>query len=117
MFITNKDVTERDIKDDENEIKQFLKDIRYNQRGDTKSNRSKRIGRLFDSIGEPTSQVISIPTSSEDERHRCDTGYYKQWTIEEEEEEEEEEQTDDETVKQIEANGLSKGNPINLMER
>ena len=40
MFITIKDVTERDIKADENEIKQFLKDIRYKQRGDNKSNRS-----------------------------------------------------------------------------
>ena len=43
MFITNKDVTERDIKGDENKIKQFLKDIGYKQRGDTKSNRSKLI--------------------------------------------------------------------------
>ena len=40
MFITIKDVTERDIKEDENKIKQFLKDIGYKQRGDTKSNRS-----------------------------------------------------------------------------
>ena len=40
MFITIKDVTERDMKEDENKIKQFLKDIGYKQRGDTKSNRS-----------------------------------------------------------------------------
>ena len=38
IFITNKDVTERDIKNDENKIKQFLSDIGYKQRGDTKSN-------------------------------------------------------------------------------
>ena len=35
IFITNKGVTERDIKGDENKIKQFLRDIGYNQRGDT----------------------------------------------------------------------------------
>ena len=39
MFITNKNVTERDIKGYENKIKQFLRDIGYKQRGDTKSNR------------------------------------------------------------------------------
>ena len=38
LFINNKDVTERDIKGDENKIKQFLRDIGYKQRGDTKSN-------------------------------------------------------------------------------
>ena len=43
MFITSKDVTERDIKGDENKIKQFLEGIGYKQRGDTKSNRSKLI--------------------------------------------------------------------------
>ena len=41
LFTTSKDVTERDIKVDENKIKQFLKDIGYKQRRDTKSNRSK----------------------------------------------------------------------------
>ena len=40
MFITSKDVSERDIKDDEIKIKQFLKDNGYKQKGDTKSNRS-----------------------------------------------------------------------------
>ena len=39
MFITSKDVTERDIKGDEIKIKQFLKDNGYKPRGDTKSNR------------------------------------------------------------------------------
>ena len=63
LFNTNKDVTERDIKCDENKIKQFLRDIGYKQRGDTKINRSKLIRRMFASIGEPTSHVISIPTS------------------------------------------------------
>ena len=55
LFITNKDVTERDIKGDEIKIKQFLKHIGYKQRGDTKSNRSKLIRRIFASIGEPNS--------------------------------------------------------------
>ena len=36
LFIANKDLTERDIKGDENKIKQFLRDIGYKQRGDTK---------------------------------------------------------------------------------
>ena len=36
MFITNKNVIERDIKGDENKIKRFLRDIGYKQRGDTK---------------------------------------------------------------------------------
>ena len=38
IFITNEDVTERDIKGDEIKIKQFLRDIGYKQRGDTKKN-------------------------------------------------------------------------------
>ena len=33
MFIINKNVTERDIKGDENKLKQFLRDIGYKQRG------------------------------------------------------------------------------------
>ena len=32
IFITNKDATERDIKANENKIKQFLRDIGYKQR-------------------------------------------------------------------------------------
>ena len=59
MFITSKNMTERDIKSDEIKLKQFLKDIGYKQRGDTKNNRSKLIRKVFAIIGEPTSQVIS----------------------------------------------------------
>ena len=66
IFITNKGVTDRDMKGDEDKIKQFLRDIGYKQRGDTESNRSKLMRRTFSSIGEPTSHVISIPTSSEE---------------------------------------------------
>ena len=117
MFITSKNVTQRDLKADENKIKQFLKDICYKQKRDTKSNRSKPIRRMLASIGEPTSQVISRPTSSEDEICRRDTSYYEQGGVgEEEEEEEEEEKTDYETDKQIEASGLGKGDPNNLIE-
>ena len=32
MYFTNKDVTERDIKGEENKIKQFLEDIGYKRR-------------------------------------------------------------------------------------
>ena len=38
FYITNQNVTERDIKGDENKIKRFLRDVGYKQRGDTKSN-------------------------------------------------------------------------------
>ena len=68
---------------------------------------------MFASIGEPTSQVISIPTSSEDEKYQCDTSDYEQGAVEEEDGEEE---TDYETDKQVEAGGLSKMNPNNLIE-
>ena len=114
LFITNKDVTERDTKGDENKIKQTLRDIGYKQRGDTKSNRSKVIRRMLANIGEATSHVISILTSSEDEKYRRDTSNYEQGI---EEEEEEEEETDYETDEQIEASGLSKADPYNLKER
>ena len=116
LFITNKDVTKRDIKSDENKIKQFLRDIGYKQRGDTKSNRSKLIRKILASIGEPTSHVISIPTYSEDEIFGRNTSEYEQGIVEEEEEEEEaEEETDYETDKHLEASGLSKADSNNLI--
>ena len=109
LFITNKDVTERDIKGDEIKIKQILRDIGYKQRGDTKSNRSKLIRRMFSSMGEPTSRVISIPTSIEDEIYCPDTSDYEQVIVEAEEEATDYE-TDYETDKQIEASGLRNPN-------
>ena len=115
IIITNKDVTERDIKGDESKIKQFLRDIGYKQRGDTKSNRSKLLRGKFASIGEATSHVLSIPTSSEDEIYLRDTSDYEQGIVEEEEEGEEE--TDIETDKQMQASGLTKTDPNNLVER
>ena len=88
MFITYKDVTGRDIKIDENKIKQFLRDIGYKQRGDTESNRSNFIGRTLASIWEPISQIeqsIVFP-SREDNIYRRDTSDYEQSAVEEEEE-------------------------------
>ena len=115
LFITIKDVTKRHKKGVENKLKQFLRDIGYKQR-DTKSNNSKIIRRMLANIGEATSHVISIVTSSEDKIYRRDTSDCEQVIVEEEEEEEEEE-TDYETDKQIEASGLSKADPNNLIER
>ena len=59
IFITNKNLTERDIKGDENKINQFLRDIGYKQRGDTKSNRWKVIRRLSISIASPRRDSFS----------------------------------------------------------
>ena len=54
MFNTIKDLIEGDeIKGDENKIKQFIRDIGYKQRGDTKSNRSKLIRRILVSFASP----------------------------------------------------------------
>ena len=76
---------------------------------------------MFASTGGPTSHVISIPTSNEDETYRRDTSEFEQGIVVEQEEEEEEEEetdlTDFETDKQIEASGLSKADPNNLIER
>ena len=112
MFITSKDVTERDIKGDEIKIKQFLKDIGYQQGGDTKSNRSKLIRRMFASIGEPTSHVIPIPTSSEDKKYQGHTIDYEQGAVVEKEEE-----TFYESDEEVKASGLSKIDSNNLVER
>ena len=67
---------------------------------------------MFASIGEPTSKVISIPISTEDEIYQPDTGDYEKGAIEEEVEE-----TVYETDKQIEARSLGKVNPNSLIEK
>ena len=95
MFITNENLTERDINGDENKIKRFLRDIGYKQRGDTKSNRSKVIGRLLISIASTRRESFSSESTVYD-------------TNGEEEEEEEEE---------IKASGLTKTDPNILVER
>ena len=44
MFVSNKDVTQKDIRCEENKIRLFLKDINHNRKGgDIKSNRVKLI--------------------------------------------------------------------------
>ena len=90
MFITNKNVTERVIKCDENEINRFLRDIGYKQRGDTKSNRSKVERRLSISIASPRRESFSSESTVYD-------------TNKEEEE--------------VKASGLTKTDPISLVER
>ena len=90
MFITNKNVTEGDIKSDENTIKHFLRDIGYKQRGDTKSNRSKVITRLLISMASPRRDSFSSESTVYD-------------TNDEEEE--------------VKASGLTKTDPNNLVER
>ena len=70
---------------------------------------------MFANIGEPTSHIISKTTPSEDEIYHRDTSDYEQGIVEEEEEGEEE--TDYETDNQIEASGLTKTDPKNLIER
>ena len=115
IFITNKDVTERNIKGDENKIKQFPRDIGYKQRVDTKSNRSIIIRKKIASIGERTSQIAPprMLTTSEDEIYQCDTSDYEQGVVEEEEEEE----TVYESAEEVKAIGLGRDNLNNLIER
>ena len=62
MFISDKNVTERDIKGDENKIKRFLRDIGYKERGDTKSNRPKLISGLSIKIFSPRRDFSSEET-------------------------------------------------------
>ena len=73
---------------------------------------------MFASIGQPTSQVTSITTSSEDERYRLDTSDYEQWVVEEKEdtvyESDQRGWFRDEEVK---ASGLRKPNPNNQGNR
>ena len=101
MFINKKNVTERDIKCDENKIKRFLRDIGYKQRGDTKSNRSKVMRRLSIIIASPRRDSFSSELTVYD-------------TYEEEEEDEEEEEEEEEEVK---ASALTKTDPNNQVEK
>ena len=41
IFVITRDVTEKDINDDKNKIKQFLGNIGYKRKADTRSNRAK----------------------------------------------------------------------------
>ena len=54
LFVTNKDVTEKDIRGEGNKIRLFLSDINYNREsGDIKSNRVKLIRRIETSFALP----------------------------------------------------------------
>ena len=110
-FITNKDATERDIKGDENEIKQFPRNIGYKQRGNTKCNRSRLIRRKLISIASPRRGY-----TSKNELKQRDTIEIEQGVGEDEEEEEEEKEEQEgekdtvyESGKNVKASGLSKG--------
>ena len=90
MFITNKNVPERDIKmkkGEENKINRFLIDIGYKQSGDTKSNRSKFIRRLSISIAsprrDPFSSESTVYDTNEEEEEVKASGFTKTPTINE----------------------------------
>ena len=90
ILIINKNVTEGDMKSDENKTKQLLRDIGYKQRRDTKSNRAKVIRKLSISIASQRRHSFSSESTVYD-------------TNEEEEE--------------VKASGLTKTDPNNLIER
>ena len=68
---------------------------------------------MLASIGETTSQVVSIVSTSEHDVYQRDTIDYEQGAVEQEEEEE----TVCESDEEIEASGLSKVNTNSLIER
>ena len=69
------------------------------------------------SIGEPTSQVISITTSSEDEKYQHDTSDEQGVVEEEEETVYESDQRSWFPDEEAKASGLSKTDPNNIVER
>ena len=74
MFVTNKDVTQKDIRGKENKIRLFLTDIKYNRkRGDIKSNRVKLIRRIETSLALPrrNPRNYSVDSSSEETVYDC----------------------------------------------
>ena len=61
-FVTNKDLTKKDIRDKENKIRLFLSNINYNRkRGDVKSIRVKLIRRIETSLALPKRNAQSTP--------------------------------------------------------
>ena len=94
MFVTNKDVIEKDIRGEGNKKRLFLSYINYNRkRWNTKSNRAKFIRRIETSFAQPRRNP----------RHR---------TVDSSSEE-----TVYESGEEVEASGLSKADPKNLIER
>ena len=94
LFVTNKNVTEKDIRGKGNKIGLFLNDISYNRkRGDIKSNRVKLIRRI----------ETSFAQTRRNPRHQ---------TVDSSSEE-----TVNESGEEVEASGLSKANPNSFIER
>ena len=94
LFVTNKDVVEKDIRGEGNKIRLFLTDINYNRkRGDTKSNRVKLIRRIETSFALPRRNPRHHTVDSNSEETVYESG------------------------EEVEASGLSKANPNSLIER
>ena len=94
LFVTNKDVTEKDIRGEGNKIRLFLTDINYNRkRGDTKSNRVKFFRRMETSFALPRRNPRHHTVDSSSEETVYESG------------------------EEVEASGLSKANPNSLIER
>ena len=94
LFVTNKDVTEKDIRGEGNKIRLFLSDINYNRkRGDIKSNRVKLIRRIETSFALPRRNPRHHTVASSSEESVYESG------------------------EEVEASGLSKANPNSLIER
>ena len=99
MFVTNKDVTEKDIRVEGNKMRfkrsqLFLSDINYNRkRGDIKSNMVKPIRRIETSFALPRRNPRHHTVDSSSEETVYESG------------------------EEVEASGLSKADQNNLVER
>ena len=94
LYVTNKDVTEKDIRGEGNKIRLFLSDINYNRiRGDTKSNRVKFIRRIETSFALPRRNPRHHTVDSSSEETVYESG------------------------EEVEASGLTKTDPTRLIER
>ena len=94
MFVTNKDVTEKDIRGEGNKMRLFLSDINYNRkRGDTMSNRVKLIRRIETSFALPRRNPRHHTVDSSSEETVYESG------------------------EELEGSGLSKADPHDLIER
>ena len=94
LCVTNKDVTEKDIRGERNKIRLFLSDINYNRkREDTKSNRVKLTRRIETSFSLPrrNPRHHTVDSSSEETVYESD--------------------------EEVKASGLSKTDPNNSVER
>ena len=93
-FVTKKDVTQKDIRGDEMKIRLFLSDINYNRkRGDTKNNRKKPFRRIETRHALPGRNPCHHTVDSSSEETVYESG------------------------EEVEASGLNKADPNNLIER